>query len=505
MVGLIPASGQSAEPRTPQLLVGVAAEPSSLDPHARGDGASFAAYKYPLESLLWWSPEFELVGSLADTWEFSSDGTDLSVQLREGAMFHDGTLLDATTVKANFDRLLNEDLGLIGTSAFRGTVDSVDAVDDRLVVFHLTNPKPSFTSDLANSYARIMSAPSLLRQAEEIASAPIGTGPYVFEDWTKSQSLRFSRFPEHWDASAGADELIIRPIPDAVARVAALEAGDIHVVESPSFPDVQRLHQDPRFRILNHDSAQAYVYHLNMLKPHFADDRVRHALNYAIDRDAIASQIYAGLAKPLDSPLAPIVAGYASVGHYAFDPEKARQLLAEAGFGEGLDLTLWYPEGRYLNDRQLNEAIAGYLHDVGVELTMVGMENSVFLDRLLAEPSADRPPEYDMALLNAAPGNNDADALWRLMIETTSQPPAFVNTAFYSNDEVDQLVVEARQTVDTQQRYAIHRRIQEIVWGDAPWLFVVSPQQVHLARADLTGERFSPFQLDLQEAALTGQ
>lgn len=481
------------------LTVGVAAEPVKLDPHNSGDGASFTAYEYIVEGLVGWGKNGKLSPVLATAWQFSDDGTQVTIQLRKGVKFHDGTDFNAQAVKVNFDRIINPNLKLIGYSAFKDSIDGVDVVDDHTVKFDLKGPRASFIFDLNNTYAKIMSPDSLERSPDEVALHPIGTGPFRFVEWVPNQRVVVEAFDEYWGGRPRLDRIVYTPVPEAASRVAALEAGDIDIALGAPMEDITRLQASPKLQVLTGRGMEAYHYQINMRKEPLGDIRVRRALNYAVDKDSVIKTLYQGLAVPLDSVIAPAIPAHVTVGAYEYNPDKAKQLLAQAGYSQGLKLVLWTSDGRYLMDRQLAEAVAGYLRDVGIEVQIVSMEWATYLDKIRS-PSPDVPPEYDLALLNAAPGSGDADLAWRLFVHSESWPPAYVNIAFYSNSEVDTLIEKAHTIFDEDERNAIHAEIQEIVWNDAPWIFLLSPQQVVVASTKVKGTYFTLLGLNVKDA-----
>ncbi|MBN1451480.1 MAG: hypothetical protein JW963_10735 [Anaerolineales bacterium] len=483
------------------LIVGVPAEPLSLDPASSGDGASGLVYDYMLEGLFGWDQKGALAPVLASSWNFSDDGTELTVQLRENVKFHDNSEFNAQAVKVTFDRILNPNLKLVGYAAFKDTVESVDVVEDNVVKFILKAPRPTFLYDLANSYARILSPKSLERSDEEINTNPIGTGPFKFVSWTPKQQIVVEAFNDYWGGLPNLEKITFKFIPEPASRIAALEAGDIDIAFSPPIQDVNRLASNSNFQVFVGPGAEAYHYEMNMLKEPFKDLRVRQALNYAIDKDSIVKKIYLGYAKPLNSPMAELIPGHVAVGNYQYDPDKARTLLADAGYSNGLELTLWVPNGRYLMERELSDAVAGYLSDIGIEVKIVSMDYATYLDRL-RNPTPGEIPDYDLALWNAQPGSGEPNMIWKLFVDSNSWPPNYVNIAYYANPEVDTLIQDAQVTLDEGKRNELHAKIQEIVWNDAPWIFVVSPNQLAVGTTKIKDVYYTQFLISLKDATI---
>lgn len=484
-----------------ELTIGIAAEPVKLDPHNSGDGASFYVYDYMLEGLVGWDRDSKLAPALATSWEFSEGGIQFIAYLRKGVTFHDGTDFNSQAVKVNFDRIIDSTLKLIAYSAFKDIIDSVDIIDDYTVKFNLKKPHASFVYDLAGTYAKIISPSLVDRTPNDVAVYPVGTGPFKFVEWVPGERIIVDAYDNYWEGRPELDRIVFKPIPEETSRVAAVEAGNVDVILGFPLQDLERLQESCKLQVLtNPCGLPAYHFQLNMRKEPLTDIRVRHALNYAIDKETIVRTVYRGLARSLDSPLGPGVPAHTTVGTYEYNPDKARELLAKAGYSEGLRLVLW-TGGKYLMDLELCEAVANYLEDVGIDVEIVSMDWATYLAKIRS-PSPDAPPEYDLALLSAAPGNGDADMVWRLMIDSNAQPPDGVNLSFYSNPEVDALIQKELTIFDEEERNAVHAEIQEIVWNDAPWLFLVMPYQVAVMSKDIKGAYYYSFGLVLKDASL---
>jgi peptide/nickel transport system substrate-binding protein len=209
-----------------------------------------------------------------------------------------------------------------------------------------------------------------------------------------------------------------------------------------------------------------------------ADRRVRQALNYAVDKDAIARVIYRGFAKPLtDSPLAPATFGYQSVGSfYKFDRERARALLKEAGHEKGIKLAGLAPDGRYVNDRQTAESVVSYLKAVGVEVELQTLEWGTYVQKLLAA-RPDKAPDFNLAMITFATASMDADQ-GMVIYRGDNWPPNGFNFSFYKNPEVDRLLARGRAAFEPADRLAAYKDAQRIVMEDAPAIFLVAYQYI---------------------------
>src|SRR5690606_914262 len=264
-------------------------------------------------------------------------------------------------------------------------------------------------------------------------------------------------------------------VPENTTRMAMVESGAAHVavrvppqdsarLDSPSFIDA---HNVSRGRPL-------YIYFHHNSEP-FTDARVRQAATYAAKDQDIADCVTGGAVRPSDAALAPGIFGYTPVGSYDYDPERARELLAEAGYPDGFSTTLYSPSGRYLQDIQIAEAIQSMLAEVGIQAEIETLEWSAYLS------ATNQPAESNvvpMALLGWGTVTGDADYGLFPLFHTSEHVPAGSNRAFYSNPEVDALLDEARTTTDGAAREGLYRQALQIIHEDAPWLFLHSETQL---------------------------
>jgi ABC-type transport system substrate-binding protein len=272
-----------------------------------------------------------------------------------------------------------------------------------------------------------------------------------------------------------------------------LEAGDADMAAPIPIQDVPRLRGNPKFQVMMVDSLDNLHFALNMQRDTFKDVRVRQAVNYAVDKDSIVKNIYHGLAIPLTkSPVSPHLWGYSSVGdYYKYDPAKAKELLRQAGVKPGTKLVMWIPDGRYLQDRQVGEAVAGYLREVGFDVQIVKMEWATYIGRVAQKPDPVAP--YDLAMLAWSVGTQDAD--WGLggTFLSTNWPPRAYNLAFYRSEVVDKALLAGRETTDTAKRMEAYRVAQKQIMEDAPWLFLVDYKFIGAAKKGLQNVYVIPF------------
>ncbi|NKX74615.1 ABC transporter substrate-binding protein [Rhodobacteraceae bacterium R_SAG3] len=476
-MGVAPAAAQ-----TPPgvLIVGQIAEPKALDPAAVTAVNDFRILMNVYDGLVRYKDgTLEVEPALATDWSISEDGTEYTFTLREGVSFHDGSAFNAEAVVFNFERMLNEDhpfhnTGPFPLAFFFSAVESVEAVDDLTVKFKLNAPYAPFLSNLAYPTGLIVSPEAVKTHGAEFGRNPSGTGAFKFAEWRSNEAVVVEKNPDYWDGAAELDAVVFRPITDANTRTAEMLAGGIDLmVEVP--PVALSEFQSDAFTV--HEQAGPHVWFLilNAKEGPFADKRVRQAANYAINKSAIVNDVLEGTAEVAAGPTPPAFAwAYnESLEPYPYDPEKARELLAEAG-AEGAELTFYVTEGGsgMLDPIAMGTAIQADLNAVGLDVKIETYEWNTFL----GEVNPGLEGKADMAEM--AWMTNDPDTLPFLALRTDAWPDkGGFNSGYYSNPKVDELLEAARVATDQDERAKLYQEMQTIVQEDAPWVFVANWKQ----------------------------
>ncbi len=472
------------------LVFAAPADATVLDPHNTTDSQSDQVILMLFDTLITFDVEMHIVGSLAETWEVAEDRVTWTFYLRRGVTFHDGSVFDAEAVRANFERVLDPEQNHKRLPLFE-MIDRVEVVDDYTVNIITAYPFGAFEPTMAHVSAAIVSpavAAAHGRTFGRSAEATSGTGPYRVVRWTKDLEIVLERFDGYWGEAPPIRRVEYRPIPEAVSRVIALEAGDVDVITHIPPTDLARLQADPGIDIYKAVSIGAQQFRFNHAKEPFDDPRVVQAISYAIDRRAIVENLMPGLAEVSTGALTPIMRGYADLGEIEQDQAKARQLLAEAGYPDGFSTTI-STTPRYLMGVELAEVLAAQLGQVGIraEIDVLDWGSMVaFWEGLLPE---NNPQE--IFIMGA--GASTADADWGLRPIFMTHPTNENNYGYYSNAEFDRVIQEAMRETDAEARQALYRRAQEIVYLEDPgaiWLydnyFIIG------ARADVTNITQSP-------------
>ena len=493
-LALAPAWGP-AEAQTPPgvLVVGQIAEPKALDPAAVTAVNDFRILMNVYDGLVRYKDgTLEVEPALATDWEISEDGTVYTFNLREGVTFHDGTSFDAEAVKFNFDRMLNEghpyhDTGPFPLAFFFSAVEEVEVVDPLTVRFTLSEPYAPFLSNLAYPTGLLVSPAAVEQHGAEFGRNPSGTGPFRFVEWRPNEAVVVERNPDYWDGAPELEAVVFRPITDANTRTAEMLAGGIDLMVEVPPVSLSEFETDD-FNV--HEQAGPHVWFLilNLKEGPFTDQRVRQAANYAVNKEAIVNDILEGTAEVAAGPIPPAFAWAHNeeLEPYPYDPERARELLAEAG-AEGAELTFYVTEGGsgMLDPVAMGTAIQADLEAVGFDVGIETYEWNTFL----GEVNPGLEGKADMAEM--AWMTNDPDTLPYLTLRTEAWPEnGGFNSGYYSNPEVDRLLEQARVATDQAQRAELYKQVQEIVHEDAPWVFVANWKQ-----NAVTNDRVENFEL----------
>ncbi len=472
---------------------------TSLAPGQATGLADTSVMRTIYEGLVGFDLNFDVVPELATDWTVSEDATELTFQLREGVTFHDGTELNAEGVVAYFDWLMDPDnaLGARGRSGLAG-LTGWEATGPMEVTLTLDAPNGAFLFNLAlaNSY---IASPNAL--SEDLARNPVGSGPFRFAEWQDGEYVLVERYEDYWGDPAHVEAIRFMVVNNAATRVAMLEAGEIDWAEDLPPALLPAVEANPELEAVATESTFARIFPMNTQREPFDDVRVRQALNYAVDKDQLAQVVFRGYATVMDSPLTSPVFGYTSVGPYPYDPERARELLAEAGYG---------PDGETLAFDVLTFTGAEYetagtvlqqmFADVGVEMTLNPTERGSLVEQIFQPLET---TEFLAGLVGNSSATGDAARTLAVPFARASWPPASNNWSFYENPELEALLEAGVATGDPDERREIYAEAQRIIWEDAPWVFLYSPDNIAGQRAGVTGIAYYPNkQIDPRRIAL---
>lgn len=472
---------------------------TSLNPAESSGLADATVVRTMFEGLVGFDRELEVVPELATSWEVSDDVTTYTFELREGVIFHDGTTFNAEAAKTYYDWVLEpEGIGSRGRSALTG-VESIEVLSPNQLRFTLGAPNSAFLFNLALSNLRIASPASLEEYGDEVGRNPVGTGPFRFTEWEDGVSIKVEAFDDYWGEPALVDGLEFLVVTNAATRVAQLQSGEVQFIEALPSQLVESLQAAPNLEIVVQESTFARTFQMNTSKAPFDDVRVRQALNYAVDKEQLINVVFRGYGTEMTSPIPETVFGHAPQEPYAYDPERARQLLEEAGYGDGFSFeVLTFTGDEY---SAAGQVLQQYFADIGVDMQLDPAERGALNDQIFL-PVEENPTQA--ALVGASTATGDADRALTVSFSRASWPPDSNNWSFYESAEIDSLIEQGRATADQDERAEIYAQAQAIIWNDAPWVFLYSPNTIAGKLSTLEGVFYAPDQtVDARRADLT--
>ncbi len=485
------------------IVVGWEAEESTLDP-SKARGAHELRFGLNVFETMWrlegGSPQIK--PSLGTQWRVSEDGKEWTFTVRSDARFHDGTPLRAQDIQWANDRWMDPnhpfyDPPYGSIEFFLRGLEKVRAIDDRTVRFYLKRPDAAFDSNLVLPYSGAVSPTAFKKLGkEQFALKPVGTGPWKVVEWRKGTRLILERNSAHWDTPPILRRMIIKPIPEDAVRLAQLKTGEADAVVALPPQFIPEVESDPNLRLLRTVGNHIWFIALNMRQKPLADKRVRQALNYAVNKEAVVNELLKGGAKVAAGPM--MAGSWAEDGTlrpYSYDPRKAKQLLAAAGYGDGLRLRFWVPESGsgMIAPKEIATMVQAQLREVGVAVEIVTQEWTTYTAQYGNDGLAPKGrPAFDMGEMSMLTPLGDPAQHLENVLATSSQAPKGYNPGSYSNPEVDQLLAQAGSINDRSQRKSLYVKIQRIIYDDAPWIFMFSAENLIGVRKNIRGLEANP-------------
>jgi len=460
---------------------------TAFDPQIISDTPTVSMAWLLYDSLVRYDVELNVEPQLAQSWEISDDQLTWTFKLQEGVTFWDGTPLTADDVVYTMDRLRDEATGATYRTNYL-IIEEVTAVDDLTVEFRTSAPFPDLLINLTGTGGAVLSrAYAEGSTPDEYGRDPLGSGPFMIEEWVPGEHCTLVVNPNYWGELPGAERIIYRPVPEAATRTAMMLAGEADIVVKLSPEDVPTLEGDSDIVVHDLDSMYQVSFEITVTHedPPLNIKEVRQALNYAVDKQAIIDNILLGYGQPMVSPFGPGIQFRVELEPYEYDPDRAKQLLADAGYPDGFSIMLWSPDGRYLKDRQVAEAVQGYLSEIGLDVELRFFEWAAYQAARAEDDS------MQLAMVGRATAGADYTAT-RLFSRD-----AAANTTGFWLPEIEELLVEGRTTFDEEERQRIYARIQELWWENAVWLFLHNQRSLVATRSNIEGYELTPTEVSI--------
>ncbi len=445
-------------------------EPGTLDVQDAFSNASFSVTKCIYEGLVGFDWNMHIANELASSWEASVDASEFTFRLAKGVKFHDGEPLNAQAVKASFERVLSGSPALQQQALFGPAIDHVDVVDDGTVRVVAPQPFAPMIATLAHPAAGIVSPAAAQKYGSGFGMRPVGTGPFRLLFWSPGIEIDLEANPHYWNpfSTAAVSKLKLTTFDELDELANAVQTGATQFAGPLHASQAMQLRGVPGVVVQERPSILSYWITLNNQKKPFDSKQVRQALNYGVDKQEVLKTADLGQGIVMDSVMGHLVSGYHKVGPYEYDPQKAVELLRQAGYPDGFKSTLWTSTA----NKERADAVQAQLAKIGVVVDVVEM-NSHVLGPELGKP-VDQS-NLEMAVSGWSPSTGDADQGIRPLFTRDEWPPAGATNSFYTNPEVEKYVQEGLQVTDQQQRFDVYAKAQELIWEDAPNIFLYSP------------------------------
>ena len=483
-----------------EVRVGFTQDALTLDPanHRKRETETIIRNLY--DGIMTQTSKSEVVPELAESLR-QIDSLTYEAKLRKGVRFHSGDEMTAEDVKFTFDRLTRQKAMGGQTSPRQGLLGplaSTDVVDTYTVRFKLKEPWPVFPRMLpvqeivSKKFVEKVGSDALATQAN-------GTGPFKLVEWRRGDSIIMERFADYYGGApaippAGAakvDRVIFKIIPENASRMAALMAGEVDIVNEVPVFAINTIERSGKAKVVKANGTRTFFIALNVTRPPFSDVRVRQAANHAVDKKLLIDRLLGNTATPVAGVLSPESFGSKpGLKVYAYDPNRAKKLLAEAGYAKGIDVTLDV-EGAFKDQA---EAIASMLTKVGIRTKVQVWEGAVLTPIWRAEKK-----ERDMYMNSWGSGALDPTGIFVPTLKTKDRG----NTSGFSNPQVDRLLDAADTEIDRAKRANLYHQAEKIVAAEAPWIFLWVPQDIYAVSKRLRGwEPGSDSRINLHRAYL---
>jgi glutathione transport system substrate-binding protein len=471
---------------TKDVVLAVASTFTTTDPYDANDTLSQAMAKSFYEGLYGFDKDMKLIPVLAESYTVSPDGLVYTIKLKKGIKFHDGTDFKADAVKANFDRVTNPD-NKLKRYALYSNIAKTDVVDDYTARITLKTPFSAFINNLAHPSGVIIS-PAALKQygSKDIAFHPVGTGPFKFVEWKATDYLKVAKFDGYWKKGyPKVDTITWKPVIDSNSRAAVMQTGEAHFTYPVPYEMAEVLKAKPDLELVAAPSIIVRYLSMNTQQKPFDNPKVRQAINYAINKDAVVKVAFGGYATPADAIVPEGVEYSDKIGVWPYDVAKAKQLLTEAGYPNGFETELWSAYNHTIAQK-VTQVLQQQLQQVGIKTKITLLEAGQRVEKV---ESWQDPATAPVRLYYVGWSSSTGEADWALrpLLYGESWPPKLFNTAYYKNDKVDTDIKGALLTTNPTEKAKLYKDAQDIIYKDAPWAPLVTEKLLSANNKKLTG------------------
>ncbi len=486
--------------------------PSSFNPQLVTDGTSMNSSAQTIfNRLVEFKPGTTEVGpGLAESWTISKDRKTYTFKLRKNVQFHSNDFFKPTrnfnandvvyTFKTQLDPKQPLSIPAASYDYFKAMeldalIADIKKVDDNTVVFELKRPEAPFLADLAMDFASVLSeeyAQALVKSGKglkTLETAPIGTGPFIFKSYQKDSTIKYTANPNYWKGKPKIENLIFVIVADATVRTQKMKSGECHVMAEPQPQDIEALSKNPAIKVMSSAGLNVSYIAFNTEKKPFSDLKVREAVSLALNKKSYLDVIYKSSGQPAKNPIPPTMWSYNNkTADQAYDVEKAKKLLKEAGYANGFETELWtMPVSRpYLpNGKKLGELVQADLAKVGVKVKLVTFDWPTYLEK-------SKKGDHQMIQFGWTGDNGDPDNFMNVLLGCTAVK-AGSNYARWCDKEFDTLLQQAKEDSNVAKRTSLYMKAQEIFAKQKPWYPVAHSKQNKVMSAKVQGYKIDPF------------
>ena len=457
------------------LVIAQGADPKSLDPYGTTDTPAIRVANCIYESLVTLDDDGNIQPCLAESWEVVDDTTYL-FHLRKGVKFHNGEELKASDVAFSFSKIAESP----HAESIRATIDfeNSKAINDYTFEMKMSEPFGAILNHMAHAVMAIVNEKAYTEAGDQVSQNPCGTGPYKFVSWATGDRIDLVANEEYWGDAPLIKNVTWRAIPEASTRTVEVEAGTSDIVIDAPANEIDRLESNPKVNVLRHAASSVDFIAFNNTMAPFDNVKVRQAINMAINKEAIQKVVFHNTGVIAAAPMSSSVWAFNDqLEPSTYDPEAAKELLAEAGYPDGFEMTITCDESQQRHD--IAEMVQEMLSPLGITVEIRPMERGAYIDKVIAG-------ELECFSLGWTSDTGDPDyALYASF--HSSQHGAAGNMSFYTNEEVDELLQTGRTSTDPEVRKEAYLKAQEIIWEEVPCIFLHCQENLFAYNADLQG------------------
>ncbi|MEP7206202.1 MAG: glutathione ABC transporter substrate-binding protein GsiB [Casimicrobiaceae bacterium] len=469
------------------IVFAVASTFTTTDPYDANDTLSQAMAKSFYEGLYGFDKDMKMVPVLAESYEASKDGLVYTIKLKRGIKFHDGTDFKAEAVKANLDRVTNPDNKLKRYGLYNNNIAKTEAVDDATVRITLKTPFSPFMSQLAHPSTVMISPAALAKYGnKDIAFHPVGTGPFKFVEWKSPDYLKVAKWEGYWRKGyPKVDTITWKSVVDNNSRAALMQTGEAHFTFPVPYELAEVLKGKQDLEVVAAPSIVLRYLSMNTQQKPFDNPKVRQAIAYAINKEALAKVAFAGYAEPAQGVVPQGVEYALKQGPWPYDIAKAKQLLTEAGFPNGFETELWSAYN-HSTAQKVTQFLQQQLQQVGIRTKITLLEAGQRVEKV---ESWQDPATAPVRLYYVGWSTSTGEADWaiRPLLYGESWPPRLFNTAYYKNPKVDADIKGAQLTTNSAEKAKLYEDAQKTIWQDAPWAPLVTERLLSAHSKKLSG------------------